>query len=143
MNRAGHSISYPAIRIATRPATSSRRRPSRNSSRMRNCFLHLPPASHPAAHRQPGKTRVSAFENHLGEGEVSAVGDRERNVIDAETVREFPCNAVEMKDGLASRDVGHLNVAPADAASPAGTQGLHRRFFRGKASRVALHFVSV
>jgi polyphenol oxidase len=69
------------------------------------------------------------------------MGDAERDVFYAEAFADFAGFAVEFYGGAAAFLADDFDVDPADAAAPAGAEGLHRGFLGGEAAGVALVFV--
>src|SRR5579863_2254764 len=57
--------------------------------------------------------------------------------------RELRSLAMKRDGGTAARLTADFNVAPGDSMIPAGPDGFHRSFFRGKARGIALHAVGL
>lgn len=83
------------------------------------------------------------FKNNFGERQISAVGNREGDIIHAEFFGNSFRRAFQPQRWLPARLSYHFDIAPAYAPSPARPQSLHRCFFRGETARVALEFISV
>jgi purine-nucleoside/S-methyl-5'-thioadenosine phosphorylase / adenosine deaminase len=91
----------------------------------------------------PQVLRMSALEDDLGEGQIAAMSDGERDVPHPETVGELARYACQVQRRLPTGRVGHFNVAPAHPMAPPGAQCLHGRFFGGKSRGVTLKSVLV
>src|SRR5262245_44428194 len=78
----------------------------------------------------------SVFEDNHRHGSVSGMGERERDVPGAESVRKFCCSSRELKDWPSSRSMADFNILPCDPPTQASADGLHRCFLRRKASGI-------
>ncbi len=83
------------------------------------------------------------FKNNLGEGQIPAVCDRQRNILYAHFIRPFSRDALKLQRRLSARLADHFDVAPAYSRAPACPQSFHRRFFRGEPSCISLKFISM
>ena len=71
-------------------------------------------------------------------GVVAAVGDANVHPLDAGAFLHFAGAAVQMAERRALAVADDLDVAPADAAAPAGAERFEHRLFRGPAAGVVL-----
>src|SRR2546427_564725 len=84
---------------------------------------------------RPSKTAtgvaLAAENNHLGEGEVVGMRDRDERRKAAHR-GETPRGAAVQLELRRSAAPDNFNIAPKDPMGMAGTERLHRRLFRGK-----------
>jgi hypothetical protein len=85
----------------------------------------------------------SVLEDHLRKRPIAGMRDAHRNIFHSQTLGNRERRAVQRKRGFPAREPRHFDIHPAHAMRPPGSQRLHRRFFSGEASRVALHVVPV
>src|SRR5450755_3534131 len=76
--------------------------------------------------------KASALENHLRDGLLRRVRDRQSHVFRSQPRRELGGLAVEGNRRPPSRHANDLAIAPAYAMIPAGAQRLHRGFLAAK-----------
>src|SRR5690242_9213782 len=80
---------------------------------------------------------ASTFQNHVGESLLSGMGQGESYIFRAEARSDVGGGAVEFDGGALSFGTDNFDVAPTDAVTPSGAEGLHAGFFGGKARGVA------
>src|SRR5579862_2108520 len=73
-----------------------------------------------------------------GGGERAAVRDADQHVADSRLAGDLRGATAQHNGGLAALARADFDVAPTDAAAPAGAQRLHYRFFGGPAAGVVL-----
>ncbi len=66
------------------------------------------------------------FANHLGDGELLRMGQRDRDVLDPEPLRPSECAAMKLDLRRPTPLSGYLDVTPSNASS-AGAKSLHDR----------------
>src|SRR5712691_10224302 len=81
------------------------------------------------------------FENDLRDGLLRGVRYRKCRILHAQLGGELARLSMKCHGGAPARQAQDFTIAPAHAVIPACAQGLHSRFFRGKAGGVALHAV--
>src|SRR5580658_4546322 len=84
---------------------------------------------------------TSVLQNHLRNRLLGGVRNRKRGVLHSEPRSEFRRDAVKRNRRPPSRHARDFAIPPAHSMIPPRAQRLHRRFFRGKASGVALHAI--
>src|ERR1700676_633150 len=83
----------------------------------------------------------SAFENHLGDGLLRGVRQRQSDIFRSEPLGELPALAVKCHGRTASGLPEHFAIAPTHAMVPAGAQSFHGGFLGGEAGGIALHTI--
>jgi|SRR5579864_5313617 len=78
------------------------------------------------------------FENYDGQPLFSRMSKRKRYIPDAEAIGDLGRDPVELERRSPGRQVGNLEVLPANPAFPACTDGLHTGLFSGKTRGIAL-----
>ena len=78
-------------------------------------------------------SRISVFGDDDGDGEFARVGERQREVTDAEAGGDGGGAAGEMKRGALAGEAQDFELAPGDAAADARAEGLGGCFFSGEA----------
>ena len=83
------------------------------------------------------------FKNNFGKRQIPAVRNGEGNILHAQLVRDsFRC-AFQTQGWFPARLSYHFDIAPANASSPARSQGFHHCLFGCETARIALEFISV
>ena len=74
----------------------------------------------------------------VGRGVAAAVGDGDHDLVDSELLDGVARPAADADDWPAGGIIAHLDVAPTDAATPAGADGFEDCFLGGPAAGVVL-----
>jgi len=81
------------------------------------------------------------FQNDHCHGLHRRVGNRKRDIPDAQAIRKLCCYTVKLQRGTPRRQVLYFEIPPADAASPTSADGLHPSFLGGESGGIA--FIAV
>ena len=83
------------------------------------------------------KSWALVFKNYVGHGLLGCVSERECDIFRPKFGGDGCGLAMELQCGALALRPHNLNIAPADAMTPARAQCLHPRFFSGKAGGIA------
>lgn len=73
-----------------------------------------------------------------GRGVAAAMRDADKHVADSQPFHYVARSPAQRDDRAAAEFVAHFDVAPTDAAAPAGAEGLQHRLFRRPAAGIML-----
>src|SRR5664280_1934795 len=90
-----------------------------------------------------GLRRFLGFENDLGHGLLLGMSDGKMGADCPKLLKEFCRLAVKHHRGPSTGGALDFDVLPGDAPAPTCSDGLHGRFFGGKASGVALRLIGL